>query len=53
MTPEQTLATKANQNDEFNPFFAYERFLDEENDPFKVLAKYERYERQVRLRHSA
>ncbi|MEM1258955.1 MAG: hypothetical protein AAF849_00710 [Bacteroidota bacterium] len=53
MTPEQLLATKANQNDAFNPFFAYERFLDEENDPFKALANYERYERQVRSQKSA
>lgn len=53
MTPEQTLANKANQNDDFNPFLALERFLDDESDPFKVLAKFERYERQVRRQKSA
>ena len=47
MTPQQILATKANQNDEFNPFNVFERFLDEENDPFKALRLYEHYESQV------
>ncbi|GAB1856125.1 hypothetical protein MHTCC0001_09600 [Flavobacteriaceae bacterium MHTCC 0001] len=48
MTPQQTLALKANQNDDFNPLYtAYERILEKENDPFKALETYERYERRV------
>lgn len=53
MTPQQTLALKANQNDDFNPFYAFERILEKENDPFKALAVYERYERQVCRQKSA
>ena len=53
MTPQQTLALKANQNDDFNTFYAIERILEKETDPFKALQLYERYERQVCRQKSA
>ncbi|GAA3643682.1 hypothetical protein [Flavivirga jejuensis] len=46
MTPQQTLAFKVNQNDEFNPFYAIERILEKESDPFKALDVLERFERR-------
>lgn len=53
MTPQQTLALKANQNDDFNQFYAIERILEKESDPFKALEMYERFERQVGRQQSA
>lgn len=47
MTPQETLALKANQNDDFNTFYALERILEKDSDPFKALATYERFERQA------
>ena len=43
----EIVALKANQNDDFNPFYALERILEKDNDPFKALAILERFERQV------
>ena len=53
MTPQDTLALKANQNDDYNHFHAIERILEKENDPFKALELYERYERRVCRQQSA
>lgn len=53
MTPQQTLALKANENDDFNTFYAIERAYEKENDPFKALAVYERYERRACRQKSA
>ncbi len=52
MSPQETLALKANQNDEFN-LFAMERAVYQETEnPFKQLDCYER-ERQTCVRISA
>lgn len=51
MTPKQTMAFKASQSDDFNLFYTLERILEKDNDPFKALAVYERYERQVILKN--
>ena len=53
MTPEQTTAIKANQNDDFNLFYTFERILEKENDPFKALEMYERFERRFCRQKSA
>lgn len=53
MTPQDTLALKANQNDDFNKFYAFERILEKESDPFKALETYERFERRSCRQKSA
>ncbi len=51
MTPQQTLALKANENDDFNLFYAIERIKD--NDPFKALETLERFQRRACRQKSA
>ncbi len=52
MTPQQTMALRANENDEFN-FYAMERIYEKGLDPFKTQDLYERYVRRVCRKKSA